>query len=122
MLERFRGHTYLSVKLETGRTHQIRLHLSHIKYPIIGDPVYGGRFGLPRGATQGLIDALRGFKRQALHAATLGFDHPRTGKLLTLQAPVPADFAQLLESLREDAREAERQTAQSGTRRPARAR
>jgi 23S rRNA pseudouridine1911/1915/1917 synthase len=106
VLERFRAHTYLSVKLETGRTHQIRLHLSHIKYPIVGDPVYGGRFGLPRGATQGLIDALRGFKRQALHAATLGFDHPRTGKPLTLQSPVPADFAQLLGALREDARHA----------------
>ncbi|HME39948.1 MAG TPA: 23S rRNA pseudouridine(1911/1915/1917) synthase RluD [Steroidobacteraceae bacterium] len=107
VLERFRAHTYLSVKLETGRTHQIRLHLSHIKYPIAGDPVYGGRFGLPRGANQGLIDTLRGFKRQALHAATLGFDHPRTGKPLTLHSPVPADFAQLLGALREDAAEAE---------------
>jgi 23S rRNA pseudouridine1911/1915/1917 synthase len=106
VLERFRAHTYLSVKLETGRTHQIRLHLSHIKYPIVGDPVYGGRFGLPRGATQGLIDTLRSFKRQALHAAMLGFDHPRTGKLLTLQTPVPADFAQLLAVMREDARDA----------------
>jgi 23S rRNA pseudouridine1911/1915/1917 synthase len=92
--------------LETGRTHQIRLHLSHIKYPIVGDPVYGGRFGLPRGATAALIDTLRGFKRQALHAATLGFDHPRTGKRLTLESPVPPDFAQLLAALREDARHA----------------
>jgi len=106
VLERFRAHSYLSVKLETGRTHQIRLHLSHIKYPIVGDPVYGGRFGLPRGATQGLIEALRGFKRQALHAATLGFAHPRSGKPLTLQSPVPADFAHLLGALREDARHA----------------
>jgi 23S rRNA pseudouridine1911/1915/1917 synthase len=104
VLERFRGHTYLSVKLETGRTHQIRLHLSHIKYPIVGDPVYGGRFGLPRGATPGLIEVLRRFKRQALHAATLGFEHPRTGKILTLHSPVPADFAELLAVLREDAR------------------
>jgi 23S rRNA pseudouridine1911/1915/1917 synthase len=107
LLERFRAHTYLSVKLETGRTHQIRLHLSHIKYPIVGDPVYGGRFGLPPGATQGLIDALRGFKRQALHAASLGFDHPRTGKALTLQSAVPPDFAQLLSALRQDTREAQ---------------
>jgi 23S rRNA pseudouridine1911/1915/1917 synthase len=106
VLERFRAHTYLSVKLETGRTHQIRLHLSHIKYPIVGDPVYGGRFGLPRGATSGLIDTLRGFKRQALHAAALGFEHPRTGKPLMLQTPVPPDFAQLLAALREDARHA----------------
>jgi 23S rRNA pseudouridine1911/1915/1917 synthase len=106
VLERFRAHTYLSVKLETGRTHQIRLHLAHIKYPIVGDPVYGGRFGLPRGATQPLIDALRTFKRQALHAATLGFEHPRTGKMLTLQSPVPADFARLLAVLAADARAA----------------
>jgi 23S rRNA pseudouridine1911/1915/1917 synthase len=106
VLERFRAHTYLSVKLETGRTHQIRLHLSHIKYPIVGDPVYGGRFGLPRGATLRLTETLRGFKRQALHAATLGFEHPRSGERLTLQTPVPPDFAQLLSVLREDARDA----------------
>jgi 23S rRNA pseudouridine1911/1915/1917 synthase len=111
VLERFRAHTYLSVKLETGRTHQIRLHLSHIKYRIVGDPVYGGRFGLPRGATQALNEALRGFKRQSLHAATLGFEHPRTGKLLTLHSPVPPDYAALLEVLRVDAREAARDAA-----------
>jgi len=102
VLERFRAHTYLSVKLETGRTHQIRLHMSHLKYPIVGDPVYGGRFGLPRGAGEELIDALRLFKRQALHAATLAFDHPRSGKRLTLQSPVPADLAHLLGVLRAD--------------------
>jgi 23S rRNA pseudouridine1911/1915/1917 synthase len=116
VVERFRAHTYLRVKLETGRTHQIRLHLSHIKYPIIGDPVYGGRFGLPRGATQSLIDTLRGFKRQALHAAVLGFDHPRSGESLSLQSPVPPDFAQLLEVLRADAREAAREAAQKPVR------
>jgi len=103
--ERFRAHTYVRVQLDTGRTHQIRLHLSHIKYPIVGDPVYGGRFGPPRGATPKLAEALRGFKRQALHAATLGFLHPRTGNALTLQSPVPTDFEQLLLALREDARE-----------------
>jgi 23S rRNA pseudouridine1911/1915/1917 synthase len=102
VLERFRAHTYLSVKLETGRTHQIRLHLSHLKYPIAGDPKYGGRFGLPRGASADLIEALRGFKRQALHAAALAFDHPRSGKRLTLQSPVPADLAHLLAVLRAD--------------------
>jgi len=121
VLERFRAHTHLSVKLETGRTHQIRLHLSHIKYPIVGDPQYGGRFGLPRGATSALIDTLRGFKRQALHAATLGFDHPRSGKRLILQTPVPPDFAQLLEVLREDARAAS-DTAQAGPHKPVRVR
>ena len=122
VLERFRAHTYLSVKLETGRTHQIRLHLSHIKYPIVGDPVYGGRFGLPRGASQHLIDTLRGFKRQALHAAALGFDHPRSGQRLTLQSPVPADFAHLLMVLREDARTAAGDAALAGARKPVRAR
>ncbi len=101
VLERFRAHTYLSVKLETGRTHQIRLHLSHLKYPIVGDPVYGGRFGAAARRYRRLWSmTLRGFKRQALHAATLGFDHPRTGERLTLQSPVPPDFAQLLEVLR----------------------
>jgi 23S rRNA pseudouridine1911/1915/1917 synthase len=106
VLERFRAHTFLSVQLETGRTHQIRLHLSHQKYPIVGDPVYGGRFAQPRGATSALLGTLRAFKRQALHAAMLGFDHPRTSKRLTLQSPVPADFEQLLLVLREDANSA----------------
>jgi 23S rRNA pseudouridine1911/1915/1917 synthase len=104
VIERFRSHTFLSVQLETGRTHQIRLHLSHLKYPIVGDPVYGGRFAQPKGASSGLITVLRGFKRQALHAATLGFDHPRTGKRLTLHSKVPKDFEQLLRELKDDAR------------------
>jgi 23S rRNA pseudouridine1911/1915/1917 synthase len=112
VLERFRAHSYLRVQLQTGRTHQIRLHLSHIKYPLIGDPVYGGRFRLPRGATPVLSEALRGFKRQALHAASLSFDHPRGGRRLSLQSGVPADFARLLEALREDARAAARGIAQ----------
>jgi 23S rRNA pseudouridine1911/1915/1917 synthase len=103
LIERFRGHTYLSVQLETGRTHQIRLHLSHLKYPIVGDPVYGGRFALPRGAAPGLIATLRAFRRQALHAASLGFDHPRTGKRQVLSSPVPDDFKELLLALRDDA-------------------
>ena len=106
VLERFRAHTHISVKLETGRTHQIRLHLAHQKYPIVGDPVYGGRFAQPRDASQELIVTLRAFKRQALHAARLGFDHPRTGKRLALQSPVPEDFRQLLLALRDDAQTA----------------
>jgi 23S rRNA pseudouridine1911/1915/1917 synthase len=111
VLERFRAHTYLRVKLETGRTHQIRLHLAHLRFPIVGDPVYGGRLSLPRAAATGLTAALRGFKRQALHAATLAFDHPRSGKRLTLQSPVPPDFAQLLAALREDLAEHRREEA-----------
>ena len=82
------------------------MHLSHLKYPIVGDPVYGGRFGKPKGASQELLDVLSGFKRQALHAATLGFDHPRTGKRLTLHSKVPKDFEQLLRALQVDARKA----------------
>jgi 23S rRNA pseudouridine1911/1915/1917 synthase len=103
VLERYRAHTFLSVQLETGRTHQIRLHLSHAKYPIVGDPVYGGRIKQPRGAAPALIDTLRAFKRQALHAAMLGFDHPRSLERMTFQSPVPGDFEQLLRALRDDA-------------------
>jgi 23S rRNA pseudouridine1911/1915/1917 synthase len=104
IIERFRAHSYLSVQLETGRTHQIRLHLSHLKYPIVGDPVYGGRFAQPKGAGEALVSTLRAFKRQALHAAELGFDHPRTGKRVGLASKVPEDFHQLLQALRTDSR------------------
>jgi 23S rRNA pseudouridine1911/1915/1917 synthase len=104
IVERFRAHSYLSVKLETGRTHQIRLHLAHLRYPIAGDPVYGGRFAQPKGATEVLLVTLRAFKRQALHAASLAFDHPKSGKRLRFHRDVPADFAALLAALREDVR------------------
>ena len=106
VVERFRAHTFLNVKLETGRTHQIRLHLSHVRYPIVGDPVYGGRFAQPKGATQRLLTTLRGFKRQALHAATLAFDHPGSGQRLSVQSPLPPDYEDLLAALRHDARTA----------------
>jgi 23S rRNA pseudouridine1911/1915/1917 synthase len=106
VIERFRAHTYLMVQLETGRTHQIRLHLSHLKYPIVGDPVYGGRMAQPRGASAGLVATLRAFKRQALHAAALGFDHPRTGKRVGFASLVPEDLRKLLVALRDDARAA----------------
>ena len=76
VIERFRIHTWVRVTLETGRTHQIRLHLSHAGYPLVGDPVYGRRLAIPRGATPALATALREFRRQALHAAKLGFPHP----------------------------------------------
>ena len=116
ILERFRAHTHLSVKLETGRTHQIRLHLSHLRYPIAGDQVYGGRFAQPKGATERLLVTLRVFKRQALHATSLAFDHPRSGKRLTLQSAVPDDYAELLAALREDARAAELVAARAAAR------
>lgn len=102
--ERFRAHTLLRVRLETGRTHQIRLHLAHRHYPIVGDPKYGGRFVRPRGSSEALAGALRGFKRQALHAERLAFDLPGSGRRITLESPVPADFAALLEALRADSR------------------
>ncbi len=93
---RFRGHTLARVELETGRTHQIRVHLGHIGYAIVGDPVYGGRKRLPAGASAPVISALAGFRRQALHATRLSFQNPITGKALIFEVPVPEDFAALL--------------------------
>ena len=101
--ERFRAHTALECRLETGRTHQIRVHMAHLKHPIVGDPLYGGPLKLPRGATPDLLDALRGFRRQALHAEVLEFAHPLSGEPLRCNAPVPADMQQLLGALRADA-------------------
>lgn len=106
--ERFRGHTALECRLETGRTHQIRVHMAHLKHPIVGDPLYGGPLKLPKGATQALIDALRGFKRQALHAETLEFVHPISGEPVRATAPVPEDMRELLRALRDDAKQAVR--------------
>jgi 23S rRNA pseudouridine1911/1915/1917 synthase len=103
--ERFHGMTLLRVQLETGRTHQIRVHLAHIGFPIVGDPVYGGRRRQVAGASEAVQAALRGFRRQALHAQRLAFDHPLTGKHHTFEAPLPADFRQLLAALRDDADE-----------------
>ncbi len=104
--ERFHAHTLLRVKLETGRTHQIRVHMASLKYPLVGDPVYGGRLRIPAGATPELVEALRGFKRQALHAERLGFAHPLSGETVSWQAPLPADMAALLEVCRLDSKEA----------------
>jgi 23S rRNA pseudouridine1911/1915/1917 synthase len=103
--KRFRAHTLARVRLETGRTHQIRVHLAHIRYPIVGDPVYGGRKRLPAGASAGLRSALESFQRQALHAARLSFAHPKTGKPVSYEAPLPADFVRLLDALELDLRE-----------------
>jgi 23S rRNA pseudouridine1911/1915/1917 synthase len=106
--KRFRAHTLARVRLETGRTHQIRVHLAHAGYPVVGDPVYGGRRRLPAGATPELQAALAGFRRQALHAARLEFTHPKSGKTVTFSAPLPADFVDLLGVLARDAAEASR--------------
>ncbi|QDA56836.1 23S rRNA pseudouridine(1911/1915/1917) synthase RluD [Thermomonas aquatica] len=101
--ERFRNHTALECRLETGRTHQIRVHMAHLKHPIVGDPLYGGSFKLPKGASDEFIAALRGFKRQALHAEVLEFMHPASGEPVRCSAPVPEDMQQLMKLLREDA-------------------
>ena len=101
--ERFRAHTALECRLETGRTHQIRVHMAHLKHPIVGDPLYGGPLKLPKGASDALIAALRGFKRQALHAEVLEFAHPISGEPVRCAAPVPDDMQSLMRLLREDA-------------------
>lgn len=102
VIERFRAHTLVKVVLETGRTHQIRVHFAYRRHPLVGDPVYGGRLALPAGASEALRDALRGFRRQALHAARLELRHPVTGEELGFDIPPPADFQGLLRVLRED--------------------
>jgi len=103
VVERFRAHTYCEIDLETGRTHQIRVHMAHIGAPLVGDPVYGGRPRLPPEPTPELSDGLRGFRRQALHASRLAFTHPSTGVALAFDSPLPPDFAGLLALLRADA-------------------
>jgi 23S rRNA pseudouridine1911/1915/1917 synthase len=102
VIRRFRAHTHVRVQLETGRTHQIRVHLTHIGYPLVGDKVYGGRLALPKGVSEDLRQALRGFPRQALHAARLQLEHPVTGKSLEVASPLPQDMVQLLARLADD--------------------
>jgi 23S rRNA pseudouridine1911/1915/1917 synthase len=105
VIERFRAHTHIRLKLETGRTHQIRVHMAHLRFPLVGDPAYGGRLRIPAGAGEALTGALRGFRRQALHAARLGFSHPVSGEQVEWTSPLPADMVGLLDVLREDARQ-----------------
>ena len=100
--ERFRAHTVLECRLETGRTHQIRVHMAHAKHPLIGDPLYGGSFKLPKAATPDLVEMLRSFKRQALHAEKLAFVHPVSGETISTEAPIPADMQALIATLRAD--------------------
>jgi 23S rRNA pseudouridine1911/1915/1917 synthase len=103
VLERFRAHTYCEIELETGRTHQIRVHMAHIRAPLLGDPVYGGRPKLPPQPSDELRTALQGFRRQALHASRLRLVHPVTGADLDFTSPLAPDLAALLELLRADA-------------------
>jgi 23S rRNA pseudouridine1911/1915/1917 synthase len=102
VVERFRAHTHVEVELETGRTHQIRVHMAHIRAPLLGDPVYGGRPRLPPAPSDELKVALQGFRRQALHASRLAFAHPVTGIALSFESPLPPDFERLLALLRAD--------------------
>ena len=102
VIERFADHTHVRLKLETGRTHQIRVHMAHIKYPLIGDPLYAGRFKIPKGISEELVTQLRGFSRQALHAAQLGLIHPATDEYMEWSVPLPADMQALLLQLAEE--------------------
>ncbi|MBD3671055.1 MAG: 23S rRNA pseudouridine(1911/1915/1917) synthase RluD [Gammaproteobacteria bacterium] len=102
VMTRFRAHTHVSVKLETGRTHQIRVHMAHIHYPIVGDPVYGGRLKLPASCTDELVTVLREFRRQALHAYHLGLVHPETGEVCEWQVELPDDMQALIAALERD--------------------
>ena len=102
VLTRFRGHTHIKLQLETGRTHQIRVHMASIKHYIIGDQTYGGRLRLPKNASPALVDTLRDFPRQALHSKILGLIHPVTHEAMQWEVPLPADLQQLLTCLQED--------------------
>jgi 23S rRNA pseudouridine1911/1915/1917 synthase len=113
VIERFRAHTQVLAQLETGRTHQIRVHLAHIGHPVVGDPVYGSRRRYPPGASDELRATLDGFGRQALHAAQLALEHPTTGETLSWQAPVPADMQDLIKALAQDQRAHARAAASS---------
>ncbi len=97
--QRFNGFTLLDVKLDTGRTHQIRVHLSHIGLPLLGDPLYGARLRFPKSCPSGLAETLSCFKRQALHAFELGFEHPATKQWVSWQAPIPDDMSECISVL-----------------------
>ena len=102
VLQRYRAHTLLQVKLHSGRTHQIRVHMAHIRFPLVGDPLYGGRLKIPAGASQGLTQLLRHFRRQALHAVKLGFEHPASAEWVEWWSPLPEDMQLLLTELEND--------------------
>ncbi|MCP4470249.1 MAG: 23S rRNA pseudouridine(1911/1915/1917) synthase RluD [Gammaproteobacteria bacterium] len=97
---KFAHHSLVRVQLETGRTHQIRVHMAHINYPLLGDSLYGGRQRIPVGVDEALADVIQGFRRQALHAERLSFEHPGSRELLSFEAALPDDFATLLEALK----------------------
>ena len=102
VLQRFQNHTHIRVKLETGRTHQIRVHMAYIQHPLVGDPLYAGRMRLPKQCSPELMDLLKHFGRQALHAKALQLVHPVSRELLQWEVDLPKDFEQLLIALRVD--------------------
>ncbi|RFA31308.1 23S rRNA pseudouridine(1911/1915/1917) synthase [Alkalilimnicola ehrlichii] len=102
LVERFRAHTLVRASLETGRTHQIRVHMAYIGHSLVGDPVYGGRLLLPKGASELLRETLRGFRRQALHATRLGLVHPETGEPMEWEVQPPRDLQDLLAVMRSE--------------------
>ena len=104
--ERFRAHTLVECRLESGRTHQIRVHMAHVRHPVVGDQLYGQGLKLPKGATPELTEIMRAFKRQALHAEKLEFAHPLGGKLVSVEVEMPADMQALLKALRADSSQA----------------
>lgn len=102
VVEKFRGHTRLRLRLETGRTHQIRVHMAYLRHPLVGDATYAGRLRLLAGASEELLSHLRSFGRQALHAVMLQLKHPTTGEMMQWHAPIPDDMQKLTALLRED--------------------
>ncbi|KGT93411.1 23S rRNA pseudouridylate synthase [Erwinia typographi] len=105
IMEHFRAHTRMRLRLETGRTHQIRVHMSHISHPLVGDPLYGGRPRPPKGASEAFIATLRKFDRQALHATMLRLYHPISGIEMEWHAPLPQDMVELIAAMKADTEE-----------------
>ena len=102
IIQRYRAHTHIRVQLETGRTHQIRVHMAYQRYPLVGDRAYGGRLHFPAGSSESLKQTLRTFPRQALHAETLGLLHPYSDQWLQWNVPLPQDMQNLLKELEQD--------------------
>ena len=102
LLQRFRCHSHIQLKLDSGRTHQIRVHMQYLRHPVVGDPVYAGRMRLPPNASAEFIAALQDFKRQALHAWRLSLQHPDTGEAMSWEAPIPSDMEALRLLMQDD--------------------
>jgi len=102
VLARFAVHSFLALRLDTGRTHQIRVHMAHVRHALVGDQAYGGRLKIAAGTSPELESVLRGFHRQALHASRLSFTHPLSGETIDCFAPLPADMVGLLSALAVD--------------------